>query len=115
MAADAIDGSDVVAVRDSVATLVAAARSGEGPGFLEVVTNRLHGHFEGDAQPYRSQRDDEEEARLDPIANAIGRLGDQTEGEAILRAAEEEMDAAVASALEAPYPDAADLLKDVYA
>lgn len=39
-----VDGNDVAAVARAAAQLVAAARAGEGPGFLEAVTFRWRGH-----------------------------------------------------------------------
>jgi acetoin:2,6-dichlorophenolindophenol oxidoreductase subunit alpha len=39
-----VDGNDVVAVRLAASELIDAARSGEGPGFLEAVTFRWRGH-----------------------------------------------------------------------
>ena len=39
-----VDGNDVAAVARAAGELVAAARAGEGPGFLEAVTFRWRGH-----------------------------------------------------------------------
>jgi TPP-dependent pyruvate/acetoin dehydrogenase alpha subunit len=45
--------NDVEAVHAAAGRAVARARAGEGPSLIEVHTNRLWGHFEGDAQGYR--------------------------------------------------------------
>lgn len=39
-----VDGNDVVAVADAASELIASARAGNGPGFLEAVTFRWRGH-----------------------------------------------------------------------
>jgi TPP-dependent pyruvate/acetoin dehydrogenase alpha subunit len=41
-----VDGNDVVAVANAATKLVGDARSGKGPGFLEVVTYRWYGHVD---------------------------------------------------------------------
>jgi TPP-dependent pyruvate/acetoin dehydrogenase alpha subunit len=115
MAAAAVDGNDVLAVRDAVAAAVAHARGGDGPYFVEARTTRLHGHFEGDAQAYRPEGQVLELEGRDPLTLARHALGDDASAEAIARAAEAEMDAAVAAALEAPYPEPDAVLHDIYA
>jgi len=57
--------NDVEAVYDAAARAVARARGGDGPSLIEVHTLRLWGHFEGDAQGYRT--DLGEVADRDPI------------------------------------------------
>jgi acetoin:2,6-dichlorophenolindophenol oxidoreductase subunit alpha len=52
--AESVDGTDVLAVRAAAARAVDRARDGGGPTLLECRTNRWHGHFEGDAQQYRT-------------------------------------------------------------
>jgi TPP-dependent pyruvate/acetoin dehydrogenase alpha subunit len=114
MQSQTIDGSDVLLVGEATRAAVAAARSGEGPAFLEMRTHRLGGHYEGDAQQYRT--DDELEqwrALYDPIAKAeaaLERAGQGDEARAARQSAEAEMDAAVALALAAPYPDPSSVL-----
>src|SRR5437867_5486631 len=49
-------------------------RSGEGPVFLDVETYRMHGHFIGDPQVYRTKEDRDEAARNDPILRLRERL-----------------------------------------
>lgn len=52
-----IEDNDVEAVHEAAGAAVARARAGEGPTLIEVHTLRLWGHFEGDAQGYRSDVD----------------------------------------------------------
>jgi pyruvate dehydrogenase E1 component alpha subunit len=110
-----VDGNDVLAVRDAVAAAVAHARGGDGPYFVEARTTRLRGHFEGDAQAYRPEGQVLELEGRDPLTLARHALGDDASAEAIAQAAEAEMDAAVAAALEAPYPEPDAVLEDIYA
>src|SRR5207244_4350333 len=70
-----VDGQDVEAVFSAAVEALAYARSGRGPVFLLCETERLTGHYIGDAQVYR----DKEELRKlretrDPIQNLRERL-----------------------------------------
>jgi pyruvate dehydrogenase E1 component alpha subunit len=121
--AHAVDGQDVLAVNDLAQKLVARARKGEGPFFVQLDTYRYHGHHVGDINRdyYRSK---EEEAywkqERDPIANFGAWLaGEGIAGEAELKAIDVEVradaEAAVAYALDAAYPDAAEVTMHVFA
>lgn len=116
--AERVDGNDVGAVRRAAEQAVAAARAGSGPSLIEAVTYRVHGHYEGDAMPYREESDYQEWLERDPLQLVIrtmeqAGLGKQA-GE-IVAAAEREMHQAVEDGLAAPYPEPAVLLEDVYA
>jgi TPP-dependent pyruvate/acetoin dehydrogenase alpha subunit len=115
MPAAVVDGNDVLAVREAVAAAVAHARGGDGASFIEARTTRLRGHFEGDAQAYRPEGQLLELEGRDPLTLARRALGDDAAAEAIAASAEAEMDAAEASALEAPYPEPEAVLEDIYA
>ncbi len=43
-----------MAVYEAAAEAIQRARRGEGPTLIECVTYRNYGHFEGDAQTYKS-------------------------------------------------------------
>jgi TPP-dependent pyruvate/acetoin dehydrogenase alpha subunit len=66
-----VDGNDVVAVSRAAATLVARARSGQGPGFLEAITYRWYGHVDWrddiDVGVNRSTEDLVNWRRRDPV------------------------------------------------
>jgi TPP-dependent pyruvate/acetoin dehydrogenase alpha subunit len=110
-----VSGADVLALFDLVSDALGLVREGAGPSFLEVETVRQHGHYEGDAQPYRPKDESDAWANLDPIAVAKRRLQDRVpEVSEIEREAGEEMDAAVAAALSDPYPAASEVLDHVY-
>ena len=105
MPAEVVDGNDVQAVRDAVAGLVAAAREDGGPRFLEARTTRQRGHFEGDAEAYRPEGQLLELQGRDPLRLTRRALADDATADRVVQEAEAEMDAAVAAALEAPYPE----------
>jgi TPP-dependent pyruvate/acetoin dehydrogenase alpha subunit len=118
-----VDGQDVRAVLEAATGAVERARRGDGPSFLICETYRTHGHHVGDVDRayYRSR---EEEASWRDDRDPIIRLGtwlreqalasenDLTGIEARVRAA---VEAGVAFALAAPYPEADEVDKHVYA
>lgn len=118
-----VDGQDVLAVNDLARKLVARARKGEGPFFIELMTYRYHGHHVGDInrEYYRSKSEEKEwKDNRDPIIRFRAHLvseGIATEADLDALNAEIEKDAAeaVAYALEAAYPDATEVDMHVYA
>jgi TPP-dependent pyruvate/acetoin dehydrogenase alpha subunit len=106
--ASSVDGNDLAAVEAAVAEAIGRAREGGGPAFLEMLTYRMGGHYEGDAEPYRPPDEREEWRGRDPIARVRADLdgaGCGDDAAQVLDAAAAEMDEAVAKALDAPYPD----------
>jgi len=114
MPAIAVEGTDPSVVGDALAEPLGRARRGEGPSFAEIRTHRLSGHYEGDAQPYRSEAELEESRRHDPLVLGRDAVGPEV-ADTLRRAAEEEMERAVAEALAAPYPEPESVLDAVYA
>ncbi|ADB52498.1 thiamine pyrophosphate-dependent dehydrogenase E1 component subunit alpha [Conexibacter woesei] len=120
IASRTIDGNDVLAVRDAVAIAVERARSGGGPTFLEVMTYRLRGHYEGDQAKYREASESAEWKAKDPIQRLV-RVIEQLPGAdaaAIAAEAERAARAAVEEAAEwtseAPWPTEEDLMTTVF-
>src|SRR4029078_7206969 len=70
-----VDGKHVEAVYEAALEAFEHARSGEAPVFLDVETKRMHGHYIGDPQVYRSKEDREDAATHDPITNLRDHLG----------------------------------------
>lgn len=68
MPARTVDGNDVEAVAEEAEALAGPVRAGEGPAFLECLTTRFHGHFEGDPQRYRGKDDIAEVTTRDPLS-----------------------------------------------
>ncbi len=115
-----VDGNDVLAVYEAAKEAVERAKRGEGPTLIECKTYRHKGHSRMDPATYRSKEEVEYWLRKDPIPRFRDRLLEMrilTEGEAkkieeeVLREIEE----AVKFALESPYPEPEEALKDVYA
>ena len=112
-----VDGQDVEAVHLAALDALAYARAGEGPVFLLCETERLTGHYIGDAQLYRDQ---DELRRLretrDPIQNLREQLVLSDEEWSGLDAkAQRVVDASVQFAQAGTDPDPSDALKYVYA
>lgn len=62
-----VDGNDLIKVRDGMAKALKQARSGKGPAFVECLTHRLRGHYEGDPAKYRELSELAEWKAKDPI------------------------------------------------
>ncbi|MGH3049629.1 MAG: thiamine pyrophosphate-dependent dehydrogenase E1 component subunit alpha, partial [Gaiellaceae bacterium] len=65
--AETVDGMSVWAVRDAAARMLARARSGAGPAFLEALTYRFVGHSRSDPGAYRPDGELDEWRARDPI------------------------------------------------
>jgi TPP-dependent pyruvate/acetoin dehydrogenase alpha subunit len=100
------DGNDVLAVRAIAAEAVERARSGEGPTLLECRTYRHKGHSKVDPGRYRPKDEVDAWLRLDPIPR-LAELMDDDAVEQLHDDAEEELEAVLAAAKAAPYPDPA--------
>src|SRR2546426_1652553 len=66
--ASTVDGNDLFAVREAMRRAVEKCRAGKGPVFVECLTHRLRGHYEGDPAKYRELSQLAEWKRQDPIA-----------------------------------------------
>lgn len=114
-----IDGNDVLAVYEAITEAAARARKGEGPTFIEAKTCRWRGHYEGDSQTYRTEKEIADCKKKDPIVRFRKELvsrGVMTEAEAakIHKEAVEEINQAVKFAEESPWPEAAEIYTDIY-
>jgi TPP-dependent pyruvate/acetoin dehydrogenase alpha subunit len=119
-----IDGNDLVAVSQAASDLIAAARAGKGPGFIEAVTFRWLGHVGPNADIDVGVRRSPEELaawkKRDPVRRLTDALA-ESRGVAPSRFAEidEEIVRAVGGAVkfarDAGYPDGNALLDYVYA
>jgi pyruvate dehydrogenase E1 component alpha subunit len=117
MEAAKVDGQDVEAVHLATVDALVHARAGHGPVFLLCETERLTGHYIGDAQLYRDKQEllTLQETR-DPIQNLRERLelGDE-EWAQLDRDARGVVDAALEFALAGTDPTPSDALAYVYA
>ena len=113
-----VDGGDVLAVRAAVEDAVDVARRGAGPAFVEVLTHRLRGHYEGDPALYRTLAERDEWKQRDPVARFAGRLRDcgvpQESLDEVAMSARAAVNRAAERALADPPADRRDLTGDVY-
>ncbi len=122
MAAELVNGMDVLEVYRATERAVHRARGGGHPTLLEVRTYRFMGHSMSDPLHgvYRTKDEVEEQKRRDPISQLALRLKDEgvldqaglDELDAAVRA---EVDAAVTFADQSPDPDPAELTSHVLA
>ena len=117
--AEIVDGNDVIAVYDSMRDAVRQARAGEGPTVIEAKTYRHFGHSRADPAKYRPADEVERWLQHDPLRVARDRLSSLGVDEAEIDAADvrvaQAVEAAVQEARDAPYPDPAQALTDVWA
>ena len=118
---EAVDGMDVLAVRECVGRVVERARRDKTPALIEARTYRFRGHSMRDpaGAVYRTREEVEREKQRDPIALLTARgLKDGVLSEADVRAIEKDaadlVDEAVAFADASPEPPASFLFTDVY-
>jgi pyruvate dehydrogenase E1 component alpha subunit len=72
--ASTVDGNDLFAVRDAMVKAVQKCRAGKGPAFIECLTQRMRGHYEGDPAKYRELSQLAEWKKKDPIARVTRTL-----------------------------------------
>ena len=106
-----IDGNDVWVVRKTATEAVERVRNGGGPHFIESLTYRYVGHSRSDPGKYRKPGELDEWRARDPLIVARARLSERygTSGETVDRvdqAVEEQIQATVQAATDAPFPDA---------
>jgi acetoin:2,6-dichlorophenolindophenol oxidoreductase subunit alpha len=115
-----VDGSDPVAVRETVRAARDRAGAGEGPSLVEAKTYRTVDHAENlPSQPYRPAEEVDSWRKRDPITSFRGRLlheGHATESELgkIEHEVDEEVAAAVEFASDSPFPGPAALWEHMY-
>jgi pyruvate dehydrogenase E1 component alpha subunit len=111
-----VDGMDATLVFQAAAAMVAAARRGEGPAFLECTTYRFDAHhtWEHKARVKYRPAQEEEQGRLrDPVEIAGARL-DPAQRNDIDASIEALLDEAVAFATSSPHPDPSTALDYLY-
>jgi pyruvate dehydrogenase E1 component alpha subunit len=118
LAAEAVDGMDVLAVEAATQKAVQAVRRGDGPSLLEYRTYRFRAHSMYDPELYRTKEEVERWKARDPIAT----FGTNLRGWGFLNDADlakmaatvaAELDEAIAFAEAGPWEPVADLTKDV--
>jgi acetoin:2,6-dichlorophenolindophenol oxidoreductase subunit alpha len=111
-----VDGQDVEEVYEKAKQALAYARALKGPVFLDVVTVRMHGHYIGDPQIYRSKEEQAEARELDPIELLRAKLDlPEADFDALDAELHGIVDAALEFAKAGTDPKPEDALKNVYA
>ncbi|HET7339930.1 MAG TPA: pyruvate dehydrogenase (acetyl-transferring) E1 component subunit alpha [Methylomirabilota bacterium] len=121
MPGEAVDGMDVLAVRDTVARAVARARADKTPSLIEARTYRFRGHSMRDpaGAVYRTKDEVEREKLRDPIvlfrerALKAGWLSEE-DVRTIDKDVNDRVDEAVAFADASPEPPESELLTDIF-
>ena len=115
-----VDGQDVNAVYETIATAAARARNGEGPTLVEAKTYRYRGHSRTDPAKYRPEGELERWKERDPIdllgiqLAAEGLMSDD-EQRALRAEIQEEVDASADRAAQAPVATLEEIETYVYA
>ena len=115
-----IPDNDPVAVYEAAGEAVARARRGAGPSLIEVKTDRLLGHFQGDAQAYRTAEQIAELERRDAIRTYEARLAEsgvlsEEQAAEVQASCRAEVEEAIAFARSSPEPAAESALEHVFA
>jgi TPP-dependent pyruvate/acetoin dehydrogenase alpha subunit len=117
-----VDGNDVLAVHAATGDAVTRARRGEGPSLLECKTYRWHFHAMRAVRPPETRPAEEITSWKagDPVARLEqhmidGAMLSPDELRAIRDQVTSELDEAVAFADASPFPDAKDLMADMFA
>jgi TPP-dependent pyruvate/acetoin dehydrogenase alpha subunit len=116
----AVDGNNLLKVRDVALEAVQRARKGEGPSLIENKTYRIRGHYEGDPQAYRAEA---EIAAWKNNNDPVKRFADYLTRKNILTAklnkkiwdeVAADLEDAVAFADESPFPEPTEALEDLF-
>jgi TPP-dependent pyruvate/acetoin dehydrogenase alpha subunit len=115
-----VTGNDPIAVFSAAGEAVALARSGGGPSLIDIETDRLAGHFMGDAEAYRPKGELETLRARDPIPALRRRLEaedglTEADNDAIVARARRRVDEAIKFARESDYPAPEEALEKVFA
>jgi len=114
-----IDGNDIITVYETAKEMIKRARERGGPSLLEVKTYRIKGHFVGDPELYRDNKEVEEFWLSEPInrfeKNLVElKMLNEIEKKKIWENSEKEVKEAVKFAKESPMPNGEDALTDLF-
>lgn len=120
MAAEYVDGMDVLAVKEATARAVERARKEYLPTLIEVRTYRFMGHSMSDPGNYRTRAEIEKYQERDPLKVFAASLREEKiisdqDYEAMEKQVQEEIEHALRFADESPLPEPEELYTDVYA
>lgn len=113
-----IDGNDVTAVKSCVAYYAESLRDGKGPVLIEMMTQRLVGHYYGDMQSYRPAGELAQAKLTEPIVRLVDRLKglgvDQLELNECEERATQAIEHAAEVALASPFADVEAVMEHLY-
>jgi pyruvate dehydrogenase E1 component alpha subunit len=114
-----VDGTDVEAVAAAFGDAIDRARGGGGPSIIEATCYRFRGHFEGDADTYRTEKEKSERRSRDPLDVTAQKLIDRGEATAdVIAQRQQVIKQAMAEMLESVradrQPDAEQALRHVF-
>src|ERR671911_1639384 len=120
IASSTVDGNDLLAVRLAMSKAIKIARARKGPVFIECLTHRLRGHYEGDPAKYRELSQLSEWKKKDPIGRLSRLLQskkavDDGELQSIEHQAHDAVEKAAEFALSSPWPAADEVASQVTA
>jgi pyruvate dehydrogenase E1 component alpha subunit len=114
-----VDGSDVFAIYETAKEAIRRARTGAGPSLIECRGFRLFGHYQGDAILYMTEAEKAHNLERDPIENFKRRAkkrklisGEQIDE--VDKKVNTKIEEAVQYTEDSPWPDAKEVLTDVY-
>lgn len=117
---EAVDGMDVLAVKEAGETAVAHCRAGKGPYILEIKTYRYRGHSMSDPAKYRTREEvqkmrDEKDA-IEHVRDLIlqGKHASEEDLKAIDKEIKEIVNASAEFAKDSPEPALDELWTDIY-
>ena len=113
-----VDGNDVLAVRAVAREAIERARAGGGPTFIEAHTQRLTGHYIGDAETYREPGELEaarQDEPLERIRRTLAGLGwDEAAIAALEAPVRDEVEAAERDVMDRPSIDPSSVREHLY-
>ncbi len=118
---EAVDGMNVLAVKEASEKAVAHCRSGKGPYILEVKTYRYRGHSMSDPAKYRTREEVQKmRQERDPIETVrsmllTGKHASEEDLKAIDKKVKEIVNASAEFAKDSPEPAVEELWTDIYA
>jgi len=117
---EAVDGMDVLAVKEIVMKYAEKARKGEGPSLIECKTYRYYGHSRSDPRAYRTKDEEKEWQAKDPILKfrskvILAGIISEAVCDDIRAEVKQEMEDAVRFAMNSPWPKPEEVTEDLFA
>jgi len=117
---EAVDGMDVLAVKEIVMKYAEKALKGEGPSLIECKTYRYYGHSRSDPRAYRTKDEEKEWQAKDPILKfrskvILAGIISEAVCDDIRAEVKQEIEDAVRFAMNSPWPKPEEVTEDLFA